>query len=172
MEHVETLPESIGHDLVIRPMTLDDLADVVALEVASQPTPWSEGVFRDELAAGNRVYLIADDDGMVGFGGMMVIGDEAHVTNLLVSPQARRRGIGLRIMLALIDAVMARGARHLTLEVRSENEGARALYARLGLAPVGIRKGYYGDDDALILWAHEIDGEEYRARLASLGESR
>jgi ribosomal-protein-alanine N-acetyltransferase len=52
--------------------------------------------------------------------------------------------------------------------VRAENESARKLYARLGLAPVGVRKGYYGDDDALILWAHDIDGEEYRARLEGL----
>jgi ribosomal-protein-alanine N-acetyltransferase len=60
------------------------------------------------------------------------------------------------------------GARHITLEVRSENEPARSLYARLGLAPVGVRKDYYGDDDALILWAHDIDSPEYRGRLEGL----
>lgn len=153
-------------------MTLDDLADVVALEEGSQPAPWSEGVFRDELGADNRVYVIADEGGIVGFGGMMVVGEEAHVTNLLVSPQARGRGVGIGIMLSLIEAVLALGARHLTLEVRSQNEAAQALYLRLGLAPVGIRKDYYGDDDALILWAHDIDGEDYRRRLESLREQR
>jgi ribosomal-protein-alanine N-acetyltransferase len=60
------------------------------------------------------------------------------------------------------------GARHLTLEVRSGNEAARALYTRLGMAPVGVRKGYYADDDALILWVHDIDGEAYAQRLAGL----
>ncbi|HLV89786.1 MAG TPA: ribosomal-protein-alanine N-acetyltransferase RimI, partial [Acidimicrobiia bacterium] len=53
------------------------------------------------------------------------------------------------------------GARHLTLEVRTRNEAARALYASLGMVPVGIRPGYYGDDDALIMWAHDIDDPSY-----------
>jgi ribosomal-protein-alanine N-acetyltransferase len=152
----------------IRRLTLDDLEAVVAMEAANQPAPWSDGVFRDELAAENRVYLAADEDGVVGFGGVMLVGDEAHVTNLLVDPVWRRRGIGLELMRALIDEAVAEGARHITLEVRSENDAARRLYARLGLAPVGMRKGYYGDDDALILWAHDIDGAEYRARLDGL----
>jgi ribosomal-protein-alanine N-acetyltransferase len=125
-------------------------------------------VFRDELAAENRLYVAADEDGVVGFGGVMLVDDEAHVTNLLVDPEWRRRGIGLALMLALIDAAVEEGARHITLEVRSENEPARSLYARLGLAPVGVRKDYYGDDDALILWAHDIDSPEYRGRLEGL----
>jgi ribosomal-protein-alanine N-acetyltransferase len=154
--------------MVIRPLTVDDLDLVVALEAANQPAPWSEGVFRDELAAENRVYLAADEDGVVGFGGVMLVGDEAHVTNLLVDPEWRGRGIGLELMLGLIAAGLSDGARHLTLEVRSKNEAARGLYARLGLAPVGVRQGYYGDDDALILWAHDIDGPEYRARLEEM----
>ncbi len=159
-------------DLVVRPMTIDDLADVAALEAANQPAPWSENVFRDELSAENRVYLAADDGGIVGFGGMMVVGEEAHVTNLLVAPQTRRQGVGLWLMLALIETVLALGARHLTLEVRSENEGARALYTLLGLAPVGVRRGYYGDDDALILWAHDIDGADYREHLERVRQGR
>jgi ribosomal-protein-alanine N-acetyltransferase len=98
----------------------------------------------------------------------MVVGDEAHVTNLLVAPDSRGLGIGLALVLGLIDAAIVVGARHLTLEVRSQNREARSLYARLGLAPVGVRKGYYGDDDALILWAHDIDSAEYQSRLEGL----
>jgi [ribosomal protein S18]-alanine N-acetyltransferase len=151
--------------MVIRPLTIDDLGAVVALEAASAPAPWSESVFRGELAAENRIYLAAEEDGLVGFAGAMLVADEAHVTNLLVDPAWRRQGIGFELMKALIEAVVGAGARHLTLEVRSRNEAARALYARIGLAPVGVRQGYYGDDDALILWAHDIDGDEYLARL-------
>lgn len=151
--------------MVIRPLTLDDLGAVVALEAANAAAPWPEGVFRDELAAENRIYLAADEDGVVGFAGAMLVADEAHVTNLLVDPGWRRRGIGFELMKSLIEAAVEAGVRHLTLEVRSRNEAARALYARLGLAPVGIRMGYYGDDDALILWAHDIDGEGYGERL-------
>jgi ribosomal-protein-alanine N-acetyltransferase len=155
-------------EAVVRPLTADDLRAVVAMEEANQVSPWSEGVFRDELAAENRVYLVADDDGVIGFGGVMVVGEEAHVTNLLVAPDARRRGIGLALMVGLIEAAVDAGARHLTLEVRSKNEAARAMYAVLGLAPVGVRNGYYGDDDALILWAHDITEPEYQERLAGL----
>ena len=155
-------------EIVIRPLTSDDLPAVVALEQANRANPWSEGIFRDELASENRVYLTAADDGVVGFGGVMVVGNEAHVTNILVAPEARNRKVGLRLMLGLIDAAIEIGACHLTLEVRSGNQAARALYARLGLAPVGVRKGYYADDDALVMWAHDIDGETYSERLAGL----
>lgn len=143
--------------MTIREMTGEDVAQVAALEEAHQPRPWSEGVFRDELAAENRRYLVAGDDEIIGFGGVMVIGDEAHVTNLLVAEGHRGAGTGRGLMVALIDAARSMGARHLTLEVRKRNHPARSLYSALGLAPVGVRRGYYGDDDALILWAHDID---------------
>ena len=153
---------------VIRPLSAGDLPGVVAMEQANRVSPWSEGVFRDELAAENRVYLTAQEDDLVGFGGVMVVGEEAHVTNLLVIPEARGRGVGMRLMIGLIDAAIEMGARHLTLEVGSGNEAARALYTRLGMAPVGVRKGYYLDGDALILWAHDIDGKDYTERLDHL----
>ena len=146
----------------IRPMTVDDVARVAALEAEQQPRPWSEKTFGDELAADGRIYVVAvDDTVIVGFGGVMLVGEEAHVTNLLVDTGSRRRGIGRRLMVELIGSAVAAGARHLTLEVRKENHGARVLYSNLGLAPVGVRPRYYGDDDALILWVHDIDRPEY-----------
>lgn len=152
--------------ITIRPMSLDDLAEVAALEADMQPRPWSKQVFRDELAADNRIYLVAaGPDVIVGFGGAMVIGDEAHVTNLLVAEESRRGGVGRKLMLAVVESAVSHGARHVSLEVRSGNEAARALYSRLGLAPVGIRPRYYGDEDALILWAHDIDRPEYLESL-------
>lgn len=150
----------------VRPMTGADLPQVAALEAGLQPRPWSEQVFRDELDMRNRTYLVAaGPNGIVGFAGLMVVDDEAHVTNLLVAEDSRRRGLGRQLMVALIEIAVSQDARHLTLEVRSTNEAARALYARLGLAPVGIRPRYYGDDDALILWAHDIDRPEYLESL-------
>lgn len=154
--------------VIIRAFADSDVDAAVDLEAADRPKSWSSGVFRDELAAENRVYLVAEIDGLVGFGGVMVVGDKAHVTNLLVTPELRRNGIGSRLLSALILASIEQGARHLTLEVRSKNHAARSMYAGFGLAPVGTRKGYYGDDDALILWAHEIDSDHYRKRLAAL----
>ncbi len=151
----------------IRQMGLDDVEQVVALESEQQPRPWSKQVFQDELGAENRIYLLAEDEGSVlGFAGLMVVGDEAHVTNLLVAPRRRREGLGRELMIALIGSGISAGARHLTLEVRKENVAARALYSRLGMAPVGIRPRYYGDDDALILWAHDIDQPGFLENLA------
>lgn len=149
----------------IRAMTDADLGEVVALEAANQPRPWSEKVFRDELATENRVYLVAVDDDVTGFGGVMVVGEEAHVTNLLVDPGRRRRGIGRTLMVALAAAAVDAGARHLTLEVRKANHAARSLYSGLGMAPVGVRPDYYGDDDALIMWVHDIDRPGYLEQL-------
>jgi len=141
---------------VIRPMTTDDLDAVAGLEQAHQPQPWSRKAFEDELAQKSRVYRVAGSP-VMAFGGIMVVDDEAHVTNLLVAPDRRRRGVGRRLMISLIEAAIEAGAKQLTLEVRASNEAARALYASLGLAPVGVRPKYYGDDDALIMWAHDID---------------
>jgi ribosomal-protein-alanine N-acetyltransferase len=149
----------------IREMTEKDLEVVCRLEADHQPRPWSNELFASELATDNRRYLVAiDSNHLAGFGGVMVIGDEAHITNLLVAPDFRRKQIGSGLMTRLISHAVEAGARHLTLEVRSHNEAARRLYADLGLVPVGVRKNYYGDDDALILWAHDIDQPGYLGR--------
>lgn len=148
----------------IRPMTHDDLDEVVSLEQGHQPRPWSEKVFADELGQENRVYLVAGSP-IEGFGGVMIMGEEAHVTNLFVAPRQRRRGLGRKLMLALIESAVAAGARHLTLEVRASNVAARALYNSIGLAPVGVRPRYYGDDNALIMWVHDIDEPEFMESL-------
>ena len=152
--------------MVIRPFTEGDIEAAVALESASQPKPWTASVFSDELDAPDRVYLVADDTGVVGFGGLMMVGEEAHVTNLLVDPALRGQGIGRRLLVSLMEKAIDGGARHLTLEVRIGNQAARALYTSAGLAPVGVRPGYFGDEDALIMWAHEIDSPEFLENLA------
>jgi len=148
----------VGCEMIsIRALEPDDVGVVLDMEQANQPHPWTEGMFNDELSAENRTYLVAEDDSVVGFGGVMIIGDEAHITNLLVHPDRRGEGIGKRLMTELMTASVVEGARHMTLEVRSQNVAGRALYAGLGFAPVGVRPKYYADDDALILWLHDID---------------
>lgn len=144
--------------ITLRPFVASDVAEAVALEEVAQPTPWSPRMFTDELGAESRHYSAVEAGGaLIGFGGIMVAGEEAHVMNLLVSPGWRRRGVARRLMAALVEAALVMGARHLTLEVRSKNKAAIALYRDFGLAPVGMRRGYYSDDDALIMWAHDID---------------
>ncbi|MDF1597442.1 MAG: ribosomal protein S18-alanine N-acetyltransferase [Acidimicrobiia bacterium] len=155
----------------IRAMTLDDVRAVSALERLVYPEPWSEGVFDDELAQPNREYLVAVEGGeIVGYAGMMVILEDAHITTMSVAPAARGSGIAKRMMVQLIDLALATGAKHLTLEVRRSNESAQALYRKFGLAPVGVRKDYYLNEDALIMWASDIDQADFEERLRRIRE--
>ncbi len=151
--------------ITLRPLGTSDISAVVALEEANQPQPWTVGILEGELAADDRSYVVAEDGEVVGFGGVMVVGEEAHITNLLVAPEQRRRGIARQMMTRLIRDAVGMGARHLTLEVRAGNEAARRLYHRFGLAPVGVRPGYYQGEDALIMWVHDIDSPEYFGSL-------
>lgn len=156
-------------DVVLRRLSNSDVLDVAAIAEANQPRPWSEQIIQDELEGEGRAYFaILDGEALFGFGGVMVVGEEAHITNLLIAPDQRRKGYATQILSGLIETALDMGARHLTLEVRAKNESAIALYRRFGLGPVGIRKDYYGDDDALIMWAYDIDSEAFGNRLAEL----
>lgn len=155
-----------------RPMELSDLGVLVSLEAEIYDTPWSEGVFMDELAQANRVYLVAENGNgeIIGYGGLLLVDEDAHITTLAVVPEARGSGLGTRMMLELADAAVDAGAAHLTLEVRLSNAPAQRLYRRFGFAPVGLRKNYYRDEDALVMWALDIDSIEYRDRLREISE--
>lgn len=155
--------------ILIRPLAEADLPAILQIEEATYPTPWTEGIFRDEMAAPGRIYLVAEANGeVVGYAGLMVILPEAHVTSVTVDPQRRGSRIGTRLMLRICQEALAAGANSLTLEVRVSNRNAQALYQRFGMAPVGIRKRYYKDEDALVMWVHDIDSPEYRDRLQQI----
>jgi ribosomal-protein-alanine N-acetyltransferase len=100
----------------------------------------------------------------------MVFGDEAHVTNIAVDPDAHRRKIASRLLFALVTEARRRGATACTLEVRVANHAAQGLYHQFGFAPVGIRKNYYAEtgEDALIMWAEGLQSTAYAERLAAL----
>jgi ribosomal-protein-alanine N-acetyltransferase len=150
-------------------MERSDVPAVATLERVIYPQPWSARVFFDELAQPNREYVVAHDGReIVGYGGLMLIEDDAHITTLAVVPGERRRRLGTRILLEIVERGVARGARHLTLEVRATNTDAQRLYERFGFAPVGKRKGYYDGEDAIVMWALDIDAEEYGTRLGQI----
>lgn len=157
--------------VLLREMRQSDVPAAVEIEQSAYPQPWSEKVFRDELNQPNRTYLVAvTDHRVVGYGGVMVVGDEAHITTVVVHPEHRGRRIGTRIMLGLVDAARRAGAKSLTLEVRVSNLPAQRLYQRFGMVPVGVRKQYYSDEDGLVMWVHDIDREDYSLRLDSIRE--
>lgn len=165
-----TVPKPVSPTTRIRRMVSDDLGAVVELERDVYPQPWSLRVFEEELALSNRSYLVAEDESgqLLGYGGFLLVEDDAHITTLAVGPAARGRKLGTRIMVALVATALERGARHLTLEVRVSNSAAQALYRRFGFAPVGLRKNYYRNEDAMVMWATDIDQPEYRSRIATI----
>jgi ribosomal-protein-alanine N-acetyltransferase len=166
-----TLPTDLP-DAAIRLMRTRDLAAVVELEQDVYPQPWSLRVFEEELALSNRTYLVAENGRgeLLGYAGFLLVEDDAHITTLAVGEAARGRRLGTRLMLALVAAAMGRGARHLTLEVRVSNTSAQALYRRFGFAPVGLRKNYYRNEDAMVMWATDIDSDDYRERMRELAD--
>jgi ribosomal-protein-alanine N-acetyltransferase len=109
-------------------------------------------------------------DAIVGFAGMWVLFDEAHVTTIGVSPQHRGRGLGELLLLDLIDEAMRRNAEWVTLEVRVSNHSAQALYEKFGFTRQGVRRRYYSDngEDAYIMWSPSIRTQEFRERVARL----
>ena len=156
----------------VEPMTLDDLPAVHAIERASFSVPWPDDAYRNELLT-NRLasYVVARaGDEVVGFGGLWVMVDEAHITTFAVDPRWRRRGIGEWMLLALLDRAVDRHAREATLEVRLSNMPARRLYEKYGFRPVGIRPRYYSDngEDALIMTTDALASATMRDRLAGL----
>jgi ribosomal-protein-alanine acetyltransferase len=107
---------------------------------------WTASAYRTELADTRRRYYLAAEDAvgaLLGWAGVMVVGESAEILTVGVVPSARRRGIARRLLAGLLAEARARGAVEVFLEVRVDNEAARALYADEGFDEVGLRPGYY-----------------------------
>jgi ribosomal-protein-alanine N-acetyltransferase len=154
------------------PMRRRHLRSVLRIETQVYPRPWSLSLFMSELALrSTRSYTVARLDGSaVGYCGLMLTGDDAHITTIAVDPDLHRRGIATRLLIHAARTAVQRGAHHLTLEVRMSNVGAQELYKRFGFNAAGVRKGYYVEtnEDALVMWADDIDSDDYRYRLEVL----
>src|SRR2546423_8979142 len=163
-------PEPV--DLEISRMKRRHLKGVMAIEREVYPRPWSPSLFLSEMAElHNRAYLVARSGrDVIGYGGVICYGDEAHITTIAVDPAHHRRKIGTRLMYELVRAAMEMGARAISLEVRMSNWGAQRMYGRFGFRPVGVRKGYYQEtgEDALVMWADDVDTEDYRRTLDAI----
>ena len=159
----------------IGPMRRRHLRGVLRIEELANPRPWSLSLFLSELRyTESRAYLIARvGTEIVGYAGLMLVAGDGHVTNVGVDPDHRRQGIATRLMLELVRPGMEEGAEALTLEVRVSNTAAQELYRRFGFVPAGMRKNYYSDsnEDALIMWATDIDTPDYRARLDAIEQA-
>ena len=157
---------------IVEAMRIDDLGEVHEIERASFSAPWPPNAYLSELQT-NRLahYLVVRvDSRVVGFGGIWLMVDEAHVTTFAIHPDWRRLRLGERLIIALLDVALERRAGEATLEVRLSNLPARRLYEKYGFRPVGIRPRYYTDngEDALIMTTERLDSGPMVARLARL----
>lgn len=159
-------------DVVIERASLADLDAIIALERQCFPTPWPRSAFARELARQDEVavYVTASVGGeIVGYAGMWTTPGEAHLCTIAVSPQDRRKGIGERILVHMIDEAARRGAERLVLEYRASNVSAQSLYAKYGFRRLGIRKNYYRDglarEDAVVVSLEDIQEPGFAERL-------
>ncbi|MGG3842329.1 ribosomal protein S18-alanine N-acetyltransferase [Anoxybacillus kestanbolensis] len=137
-------------------MTLQDLDRIVEIEQLSFTLPWSRSSFYQELTNNPYArYIVMEHDGqIIGYCGMWLVMDEAHITNIAVLPQFRGKKLGEALMRQAMTLAREEGAQTMTLEVRVSNTVAQSLYRKLGFLNGGIRKRYYSDnqEDALVMW--------------------
>lgn len=152
-------------------MTLEDIPAVAVMEKETFTDPWSEKVYRETLAYEEVVYLVAVDDEAVvsvtedaelnngsyqifGACGIRNIVGEGEITNVMVKPQYRNRGIAAQMLSQLLEEGKKLGASDFTLEVRASNASAIHLYEKIGFVTEGVRKDFYDHpkEDALIMW--------------------
>ena len=156
----------------LRPMKQADVPQVTAIDREAFPTLWPPANYEREMKNGLAHYLVAGDEGehIIGFAGLWLLVDEAHITNIAVREKHRRQGIGETLLIAIIELAGELGANSMTLEVRASNTEVQKLYAKYGFVKVGLRHGYYTDnrEDAVLMTLEELKSDEARKRLESL----
>ncbi len=141
--------------LQIDDMRKEDLEQVSTMEAACFSMPWSKKSFEENLNRSDAVYVVArDGDKVLGYCGAYVILNEADINQVAVEPLHRKKGVGGKMLAALLEKLRKAGADAVTLEVRKSNEAAIALYESMGFVTEGIRKNFYEKpvEDALIMW--------------------
>jgi len=156
----------------IRPMLPEDVPHIIQIERMSFASSWQPEAFYRELSNPTACYLAAEspEGEVAGFVGMWVVVDESHITTLAVHPDWRHRGIGRRLLAGLLLEGVRRGARRATLEVRTSNAEAIALYRQFGFRQVAIIARYYHDtnEDGLVMVLRGMDRLPVQERIRAL----
>lgn len=139
-------------------MTLDDLESMKNTLYSDFDNFWSYNILKQELSNFNTTYIIAkENNGIVGFAGIMICLDEATLNNIVVKKSCRGRGIGSELLEALIELCADLKIKTLTLEVNVSNIPAINLYNKFGFKKIGTRKKYYNNlSDAIIMTKYDI----------------
>lgn len=147
-------------DVLIQPMSVQDIPEIEVLERACFPAPWPGDVYRHELARNQlssywvmRPAVANGAPRILAYGGFWAMGPEVHIVTIASHPDYRRQGLGRRLLEFMIERARSAGASEITLEVRAGNHAAQAMYRAMGFATVGVRKRYYHDngEDALVM---------------------
>ncbi len=151
----DTIPRQRGEveETTVRRLAYSDLPAVISIERRSFPTPWSLAMFVLELSKPSGICLAATTgDELLGYLVCSRYDQVWHLMNVAVAPERRRAGVARRLISQLLEA--SGGELPFTLEVRVSNQGAIAMYERLGFRSAGVRPRYYQDngEDALIMW--------------------
>lgn len=149
--------------LRFEPLNESHLPAILEIERRVNTAPWSERSFRNELNHEHGVFLATIAEGrVIGYGGFWMVVDEAHITTVAVSDEFRRQGIGMRLMIELLERAKKNGMACSTLEVRASNEAAIKLYEKLGYVSSARRRAYYPDnkEDANVMWLHDLQSWE------------
>ena len=155
--------------ITIKPMTQADIENVIAIEAASYGEHhWSKESFFNELSNELAKYYCAFDNNgnLMGYAGTWQILEEAHLTNIAVSPDFRRRKVAESWLAVVIDECRKNGIKYITLEVRVSNTPAINLYEKYGFKSLGTRKGYYqnNNEDALIMWTENMFYDKFKVK--------
>jgi [ribosomal protein S18]-alanine N-acetyltransferase len=162
---------AVTYRVIVEPMRDADVPAVAAIERRCYPVPWHENAYHTEIANRSACYLVARQAGViVGFAGMWVVMDEAHITTLAVDKPCRRQHIGERLMLSLVEEAVYRQATRASLEVREHNDAAQRLYTKYGFRRAALRKRYYSDnqENAVVMWVDELQEPAYWRKLDDL----
>ena len=134
-----------------------------AIEAISQPSPWSERAFLNELTNPHSLFLVVMlGKDVIGYGGVWNLIDEAHVTTMMIAPEQRGNKYGKNLICELLIQSIEAGMTCATLEVRASNEVAIKLYEGIGFGRVALRKRYDPDnqEDAVVMWLYDLENWE------------
>lgn len=162
---------AVSVPLLIDAMHLSDVPAVLEIERLSFSSPWPAYAFNQELTANRLAHYVVARSGnrVVGFAGVWLMADEAHITTFGVHPDHRRQGVGRRLLLRLAEMAIGLRATCMTLEVRVSNLPAQELYRSFGFEVSGRRIAYYSDDgeDALVMTTPPLSEPALQAIVAA-----
>ncbi|MEQ1766376.1 MAG: ribosomal protein S18-alanine N-acetyltransferase [Methylotenera sp.] len=138
-----------------RPMRMEDLDTIMAIEQHIYPYPWTRGNFKDALNSGYSAWLLMHNEAIIGYSLMMLVLDEAHLLNLSIAKAYQKQGLGRYLLEYMVEIAKNNQMANMFLEVRPSNLSAIALYENMGFNEMAIRRGYYpaanGREDAVLM---------------------